>query len=84
MRIENKFETTVISTVGTPSKDGTKTYYKLGILTNVGEVGMLPCSQECIDNINVNKYTFPIKAVVTAEYNDAYNSYRVIGITPTK
>lgn len=64
----------------TESKDGKTTYYRVTILQGM-ESGMLSCTQDVYDNIEVGKtYDFNV------EYNGEYKSFRVVGIAqnPTK
>lgn len=71
MNIASTGKITVISKIATPSKDGTKKYHKLGILTG-SEAGMLSCSEEIHNVVEVGR-TYEVEYV----FNDQYNSFRI-------
>lgn len=80
MKINGSLEATVLSIVSTESKDGTKTYYKVGIMTNTSEVGMISASENVVQAINDSKKPLPFLAKLMTEFNDQYESFRVVNI----
>lgn len=79
MKINQTVQLTVISKKEEPSKDGTKMYKRLGVLTLDGEVGMLPCSDEVYEQVVVGK-----QCILETQYNDQYSSFRVISASVVK
>lgn len=71
MTIYGTSEIMVISKSSEPSKDGTKTYYRLAVLAGT-EAGMLPCSKELYDSVKVGE-TYDFETA----YNDTYKSFRL-------
>ena len=74
MRLQNKTQLTVIAKGTQQSRDGKNTYYRATVLQGM-ESGMLSCSQEVYDLLDVGKeYT------LATEYNSEYKSYRIVGV----
>ena len=57
-------------------KDPTKTYYSLVVMQDT-DAGSLNCSEEIYNSVEENK----INTFIT-EYNQQYDSFRIIGIVP--
>ena len=76
MNIYGTSKMTVISKDKQKSKDGTKDYYKLGVLIG-SEAGMISCPEEVSKLVEVGKtYDF------TTAYNDQYKSFRLTDALP--
>lgn len=60
--------------IETPSRDGTKTYYKLGIMLN-NDLGTINCNKEIYDMAQSN-----VDATLTTVYDDKYQSYSIVNI----
>ena len=70
MKIRGKVQLQVVAKKEEPSKDGTKLYKRLGVMTSDFEVGMLSCKEDIYNMVEAGKsYMF-----VTV-YNDQYNSF---------
>lgn len=77
MVINVKFKSIFVSTKSNLSKDGSKTYYSIG-LENNGSVGMVNCSSEVFQEmVNRSKFT---EVIFVGEYNDVYKSFRIISV----
>lgn len=77
MRIGCVVEANVLAVKTTDSQDGTKKYHKLSILLN-DEAGMISCSPEVADLFEKKFLKCMDKAKLRCEFNDAYDSFRVI------
>ena len=77
MRIGCVVEAKVLAVKTTKSQDGTKEYHKLSILLN-DESGMISCSPEVADSFDKKFLKCMDKAKLHCEFNDAYDSFRVI------
>ena len=70
MKIRGKVELQVIAKKEESSKDGTKMYKRLGIMTNDFEVGMLRCNEDIYKSVEAGK-----KYVFVTCFNDQYDSF---------
>ena len=79
MKINVQFKALVLATQVNESKDGRK-FYNASIFLpeNNGEVGVVPVSEDAYHNI-VPSMDTPV--LLSAEYNDKYNSFRVVGVS---
>ena len=78
MKVQVKFKAIVLATQTRDSKDGRKFYNaSIFIPDSDGEVGSIGISEDaykkCIPDV-----TTPIE--LTAEYNDKYNSFRIVDV----
>ena len=71
MKITTTGKFTIMTKTSTPSADGTKTYYKLGIVAG-SECGMISASREIFDSVAIGK-TYDFETV----YNDQYKSFQL-------
>lgn len=71
MKLVSTTKLMVMTKTSTPSADGTKTYYKLGVVNN-SECGMVSCSREIYESVSIGK-TYDFECV----YDDKYNSFRL-------
>jgi hypothetical protein len=71
MTILGTSKLTVISKQSTPSKDGTQTYFKLGVLVG-SEAGMLSCNEDIFKTAETGK-TYEAETA----YNDTYKTFRL-------
>lgn len=83
MRIVNTVKCQALAVKSEKSKDGTKEYHKLSILLN-DESGMISCSDSVADKWNTGTVKCMDTVNLTCEYNDQYQSYRVIDIAVAK
>ena len=78
MKVTVKFNAIVLATQSRDSKDGRK-FYNASIFMpdSDGEVGNIGISEEvykkCVPDVTAVQ-------TLTAEYNDKYNSFRIVGI----
>lgn len=79
MKIFNEFSCIVLAkTIDNGVKDPSAKYHHLSVFfPETGESGQLNCSPEAYENITPD-LSKPVKLV--AEYNDKYQSYRVIKV----
>lgn len=77
MRIGCVVEANVLAVKSTKSQDGSKIYYKLSILLN-DESGMISCTPDVADMFDKKFLKCMDKAKLYCEFNDAYDSFRVI------
>ena len=70
MKIRGKVELQVIAKKEQPSKDGTKMYKRMGVMTNDLEVGMLRCNEDIYKSVEAGK-----KYVFVTCFNDDYDSF---------
>lgn len=77
MRISCVVEANVLAVKSTESQDGSKVYYKLSILLN-DESGMISCTPDVADMFDKKFLKCMDKAKLHCEFNDAYDSFRVI------
>ena len=77
MRIGCVVEANVLAVKTTKSQDGTKEYHKLSILLN-DESGMISCTPDLADRSERKLLKGMDKARLKCEFNDAYDSFRVI------
>ena len=71
MRVIGTSKLTVLSKMENKSQDGTKTYYKLGVLSG-SEAGMVSCSEEIFGQVKEGtSYIFD------TVYNDQYKSFNL-------
>lgn len=79
MKIYNTFTAFVLSTVGTPSKDGKATYYKISLMDLMSkEAGSVSCTEE------VAAMAVPMtNCECTAVFDNTYNppSFRVTHVS---
>ena len=77
MRIGCVVEANVLAVKTTKSQDGTKKYHKLSILLN-DESGMISCTPDVAEMFEKKFLKCMDKAILKCEFNDAYDSFRVI------
>ena len=78
MKIRGEVTLQLVAKKEEPSKDGTKMYKRLGVLSKDFEVGMLSCNEEIYKQVEVGKtYIFGTC------YNDQYQSFTLESATPT-
>lgn len=70
MKIRGKVELEVLAKKEEPSKDGTKKYRSLGVMTNDFEVGMLRCNEDIYNAVEAGK-----KYLFVTCFNDQYDSF---------
>jgi hypothetical protein len=85
MKIPVDLECNLLSVVSTPSKDGTKMYHRLSIFQpKSGESGMISCSDEVAEMWEKKLIKTMDIARLHCEFNDQYDSFRVISVQPSK
>ncbi len=77
MRIGCVVVANVLAVKTTDSQDGTKKYHKLSILLN-DESGMISCTPDVAEMFEKKFLKCMDKARLECEFNDAYDSFRVI------
>ena len=77
MRIGCVVEANVLAVKTTDSQDGTKKYHKLSILLN-DESGMISCTPDVAEMFEKKFLKCMDNARLKCEFNDAYDSFRVI------
>lgn len=75
MKIITQFCAQLLSTSTTQSKDGRNFYHATIFVPSTGEAGQLNVSEDTYKNL-VSGETYDF----VAEWNDKYNSFRVIGV----
>ena len=71
MNITTSTKLTIMTKTATPSKDGTNTYYKLGVVSG-SECGMVSCNKDIYEAVEQAK-TYDFEAV----FNDQYKTFRL-------
>lgn len=75
MKINSKFNAQLLSSSVTTSKDGRNFYHITIFVPSSGEAGQMNVTEDLYNNlVTGSEYTF------VAEWNDKYNSFRVIGV----
>lgn len=77
MIISVSFEAIILATTTKEGKEGRKYYNASIFVPSSGEVGSLGCSEDAYNHI-VPDVAMP--QIVRAEYNDKYNSFRIVGV----
>lgn len=79
MKIRGEVDLQLVAKKEEPSKDGTKMYKRLGVMSKDYEVGMLSCNEEIYSAVEPGKwYKF-----ITC-YNDKYDSFSIENAVPIK
>lgn len=77
MIISVDFEAIVLATQIKEGKEGRKYYNASIFVPSSGEVGSLGCSEDAYNNIIPDVVSVQ---KLQAEYNDKYNSFRIVGV----
>lgn len=86
MKIRHNLQLQLLATKEEPSKDGTKTYKRLAVMTKDYDAGMLSCSDEIYDmiqnQVGSGKVVFPAMYNVVTVFDDKYDYYRIEALSP--
>ena len=78
MKIVNTTKLFVMNKIATQGiKDPSKTFYKL-VVSQDEDAGSISCPEEVYNSIEVGKV-----ATLVTEFNEKYNSFKVVGYVPT-
>lgn len=59
-----------------------KIYYSVSVLTDDGQAGMIPCSDEAAVSLQEGNFDPMTRITAHCEYNDAYGSFKVVAYEP--